>query len=274
MPELPEVETVRRGLERILVSQPSIKKFQFLRKDLRDPLPMAPLRQLEGARILGLQRRAKYLLFETEKGGFLSHLGMTGSWRREPGLRLTSPSVSHDHVRIFLSNGDTLIYNDPRRFGVLDVLNARTRQQRLSHLGPEPLEAEFSGAVLWRSLRLRSGSVKAAIMDQKVVVGVGNIYASESLFRSGIRPRTQASKLSMVRANRLVLAIQQVLTSSIDAGGSTISDYRGADGALGSFQNRFVVYGRGGEGCVRCQALIRQAVIAGRSTFWCSHCQK
>ncbi len=274
MPELPEVEIVKRGLENILNDKPRILEFQLLRENLRDPFPVAELKKMEGARITGVQRRAKYLIFLTDRGNFLSHLGMTGSWRSEADLRLGSSPRLHDHVRIFLNNGSTLIYNDPRRFGILDVLNAATEKKRLARLGPEPLAKEFSAVVLWKSLRNKNCGIKTAIMDQSVVVGVGNIYASESLFYAGIKPHTRASRLSCARAGGLVQAIQSVLTKSIAAGGSTISDYRNAEGNAGSFQSRFAVYDRADQPCAKCTKPIKKGVTVGRSTFWCSACQR
>lgn len=273
MPELPEVEVVKQGLERILLKQPRIVQMQFLRPDLRDPIPQQLLKKLEGAKILRVRRRAKYLIFETQAGGFLSHLGMTGAWRRELDISAKSQSGLHDHIRIFLDSAECLIYHDPRRFGIFDILNEETQRKRFAHLGPEPLSKDFTGLTLWQSLRGKSVSLKAAIMDQKIVVGVGNIYASEALFLAKIKPQIKAHQLSKDRAHTLVQMIQAVLERAIAAGGSTISDYSNAEGRTGYFQNQFKVYDRGNKPCHECGGLIKQAVIAGRSTYWCSKCQ-
>jgi formamidopyrimidine-DNA glycosylase len=272
MPELPEVEVVKDNLQKNFAEHPQILCFKFFRSDLRDPIPQKELRALEGARLLNIRRRAKYLIFETEKGEFLSHLGMTGVWRLETS-DLPLPKQVHDHVEIDFANGSRLIYNDPRRFGVLDIVNAKTLRKRFSHLGPEPLDPGFTGQSLWRSLRGRNTTIKVSIMDQKFVVGVGNIYASEALFLAGIRPQTKAHRLSLELCEVLVQKIRQVLRKAIQAGGSTISDFAHTNGRSGDFQNHFKVYGRNGKKCLICGAKIKSEVLGGRSTFWCPGCQ-
>lgn len=274
MPELPEVEVVRQGLSLILKDQPLIQDIEFYRANLRDPMPKKQLRLLIGSAILAVHRRAKYLLFETSKGYALSHLGMTGSWRVSE--KSSDEKRKHDHVALILSNGQRLIYCDPRRFGVLDFASIAKKDihPRLQHLGVEPLSADFTGAQLWSSLRKKKCSIKAAIMDQKVVVGVGNIYAAEALFGANIHPLTRACQVSLSRCEKLVSAIQQILKQAIAAGGSSISDFKQATGDSGYFQAEHRVYDRASLPCVICATNIRRRVIAGRSSFWCPQCQK
>ncbi len=271
MPELPEVEVVRKELEALFEGQPRLEKIEFLRKELRDPMPIAKIQLLLGARILAVRRRAKYLLIETEKGGLLSHLGMTGTWRVAVG----GDDRLHDHVYLHLSNGLRLAFRDPRRFGILEVFDLRfpEKSPRLCNLGPEPLEEIFTGIYLWRQLKLRKGPVKPALMDQKLVVGIGNIYASEALFRAKIRPQRKSNRVSLESAEILVGQIKQILAEAILSGGSSISDFKGAQDNPGSFHLLHQVYDRKGVPCVICGTLIRQSVMAGRSTFWCPVCQ-
>ncbi len=273
MPELPEVETVRSGLETLLIKKPSITRVRLMRKDIRFPIPKNFARDLEGQTITGVKRRAKYLLIETPKVALLSHLGMTGSWRveREPEIG------PHDHCLIELSDGRLLIFRDPRRFGVLDLVEPGSEEThlRLKALGPEPLDrAKFTAEYLYKYSRKRKTAIKVFIMDQRVVVGVGNIYASEALFRAKIRPQKLAGKLTKHEAQRLVEATQEILAEAINAGGSSIRDYKNAGGEEGSFQDRHLVYERAGEPCRVCQTPIRSKVLGGRSTYWCPHCQK
>lgn len=281
MPELPEVEVVRQGLSKILSDNPVIADIQFYRGDLRDPIPQKKLRTLIGLSILSVQRRAKYLLFETTGGKILSHLGMTGSWRREKQAVMSTtkikrkPMQKHDHVAIVLQNGNSLVYCDPRRFGILDFIDRNEKNHpRLKHLGPEPLTAEFTAEKLWKSLRNKKCSIKSALMDQKIVVGVGNIYVAEALFQAQISPLAMACKVSLEKCQKLVSSIQSVLRQAIEAGGSSISDYRQANGDSGSFQNRHQVYDRASQPCFICTTPIRRKVIVGRSSFWCPNCQK
>lgn len=272
MPELPEVEVVRRGLEDVLSAQPTLEKIELKRADLRDPIPLKELKTLIGQKITSVERRAKYLLLWTPKGGMLSHLGMTGTWRVAP----TGDERLHDHIYLHFSGGLRLAYRDPRRFGIFDFIanDDRASHPRLKILGPEPLSAEFSGESLWQSLRNKSIALKVAIMDQKVVVGVGNIYASEALFAAKIKPSLPAKNLSLERANTLVKEIKKILKESIKKGGSSISDFAHASGDSGYFQNTFKVYDRAGEPCVVCKQQIKSKVMGGRNTFWCGHCQK
>ena len=272
MPELPEVEVVRRGLEKILGSDTRIVKFEFLRANLRDVIPKKKFKGLEDALILKIERRGKYLLWHTDAGIILSHLGMTGTWR-VAGL---GQEMVHDHIYIYLSKGLRLAYRDPRRFGIFDFwpLNHKNLHPKLQDLGVEPLSEEFSGTRLWNSLRKKSASLKASIMDQNIVVGVGNIYASEALFLTRIKPMLPAGKLSLARAESLVTEIKKVLEQAILAGGSSISDFKKAEGHAGDFQNSFQVYDRAGLECFVCGSKIRSKVLAGRNTFWCPICQQ
>ncbi len=265
MPELPEVETVRAGLERLLTGA-EVRRARAMRPDLRTPIP--DLAGLAGRRITAVRRRAKYLLIDCAGLTILNHLGMTGSWREAVEAR------PHDHVELELADGRRVAFNDPRRFGLFELCRRDGGHAALDQLGPEPLEDAFDGAVLRAAARRhRRAAIKALIMDQQVVVGVGNIYASESCFRAGVRPTTVASRVSGPRLDRLATEIRSVLREAIAKGGSTIDDYRQVNGLSGLFQNAFAVYGRAGEPCHVCRTGIRQRTVAGRSTFWCPRCQ-
>lgn len=270
MPELAEVEVVRRGLEKALSERPKILKIEARRKDLRDPLPLRKLASLAGARVESVRRRAKYLIIETDRGSLISHLGMTGTWRE---ARPEEALGTHDHIVIHLEAHRRLVYRDPRRFGFLDWSDEPLRHPKLRELGPEPLE-DFAAHHLAAALRGRKTSIKAAIMDPAVVVGVGNIYASEALFLARIKPARKAHRLGKPELHQLVESIRRVLTDAIDAGGSTISDFAQASGERGGYQGSFRVYDRAGEQCFECREPIRRTLIAGRSTFWCHHCQR
>ncbi len=277
MPELPEVETVRRGLEKLWIKSPRIADILLKRKDLRFPFPKKLRENLIGKRILGVRRRAKYLLIDTEDGVLLSHLGMTGSWREvKMGEVDEFGDDPHSHVELVLEDGRKYIYRDPRRFGMLDFFlkSKELTHPRLKHLGPEPLSLEFTADCLFAKSRKRATSIKVFIMNQEVVVGVGNIYASEALFRACIRPTKLAGKISKDESAKLVAAIKSVLEEAISAGGSTIRDYTQTGGEDGSFQDAHQVYERKGEACLRCESLIKAKVIGGRSTYWCPTCQK
>jgi formamidopyrimidine-DNA glycosylase len=270
VPELPEVETVRAGLQRLL-GRATIARVVLNRRDLRTPFPRDLASALAGRRVRRVRRRAKYLLIDTDGPGLLCHLGMTGVWRLAP----EADRRTHDHAELHLADGRRVVFNDPRRFGLLDLLREGDRHPALDGLGPEPLGDGFDAA--WLAERFatrRRGAVKAVIMDQAVVVGVGNIYAAESLFRSGIRPGLPAGRVSRPRIDRLVAEIRAVLAEAIKAGGSSIDDFRHVNGLSGLFQNDFRVYGRKGEPCRVCGTAIRAAMIGGRSSFWCPTCQR
>lgn len=287
MPELPEVETVRRGL------QPAMEGRRILsavntRPDLRFPFPERFSARLAGTRIERLDRRAKYLLARLGSGEtLLMHLGMSGrftisaeSLARQPGdfVQAQGANPAHDHAVFELEGGVTVTYNDPRRFGFM-VLFATTEEDEqpfLKALGPEPDSNAFSGAYLSERLKGRHTPIKAALLDQRVVAGLGNIYVCEALWRAGISPRRLAASVAGKRAERLAPAVRTVIAEAITAGGSTLRDFAGADGALGYFQHRFDVYGREGEPCRReaCDGTVDRIVQSGRSTFFCPNCQR
>ena len=269
MPELPEVETTVRGLAPVLLGQ-RIDRVEARRPDLRRPLPHDLGQRLTGATVTALGRRAKYGLVDTDRGDTLVfHLGMSGRWRIDPdGLG------PHDHV-VLTVGGRVLALNDPRRFGSLDLVPTAEIADwgPFAAMGPEPLDDGFDGAVLAAAFAGRRTSVKAALLDQRRVAGLGNIYVCEALHRTGIAPARAAGRIGRARLDRLAVAIQQVLRESIEAGGSTLRDFARPDGELGYFAKSFAVYGREGEACA-CGAPVRRRVEAGRSTFWCPACQR
>lgn len=271
MPELPEVETTRRGIQPH-VAGAVIQQVIVRRRDLRQPIP-SDLAAIEGRRVLGVARRAKYLLLEIDDGStLLLHLGMSGS------LRITRHHAEwrpHDHLAVLLDRGGELRFHDPRRFGlVLRVHGDPLAHPLLAKLGPEPLGDSFTAAVLAGAAAGRKAAIKLLIMDAKVVVGVGNIYASEALFRAGIRPRAPANKISRPRLAKLVDAIRAVMNESIRSGGTTLRDFLHSQGEPGYFQQRLNVYARAGQPCRRCGTPIRHAVLGQRSTYWCPMCQR
>ncbi len=270
MPELPEVEIVRQGLEKIFEHQPVLEKIELKRKDLRDPIPAKALSKLIGERVLRVERRAKYLLIWTPKGAMLSHLGMTGTWR----VALPGDEQAHDHIYLHFSGKLRLAYRDPRRFGCFDFVSDLAAHPKLANLGPEPFSSELSGESLWQQLRGKKTAIKVAIMDQRILVGVGNIYASEALFSAGIKPQLAAEQTSKSRVTSLLKEIRRILSESIEKGGSSISDFADTSGESGYFQTTFKVYGKDSEACPNCGHKIRSAVLGGRNTFWCSRCQK
>jgi formamidopyrimidine-DNA glycosylase len=271
MPELPEVEVVKRGLEKILEHKPTLEKVELTRKDLREPIPAKELKKLEGLKITSVERRAKYLLLWTPQGAMISHLGMTGTWR----VAKKGEERDHDHIYLHFSGGLRLAYRDPRRFGVFDFAKDPATHAKFKDLGPEPLSKEFTGTELWNRLRNKQVAIKVAVMDQKIVVGVGNIYASEALHAAGIKPTTPAHKISQEKSELLVREIKKILTLSIEKGGSSISDFAQASGESGYFQNTFKVYDRAGDKCMTCAtSVIKSQVLGGRNTFWCARCQK
>ena len=280
MPELPEVETVRVGLEKILLDLPIIKKVRLMRKDIRFVIPKELPKLLEGQKVTSVRRRAKYLLIETERVILLSHLGMTGSWRLvvENDEKYGADGTDkHDHCYIEFENGQRLAFRDPRRFGILDMIKPghEATHPRLKGLGVEPLDRElWTPEYLHQASRKRKVPVKVFIMDQKIVVGIGNIYASEALFYAKVRPQKLAGRLSHHECVHIVESSRAVLERAIVAGGSSIRDYRNAGGESGSAQTLHQVYDRGGEPCFTCGRPIRSKVMGGRSTYWCSHCQK
>ena len=274
MPELPEVETVRRTLD------PALRKRAIQSVSVREARlrwvvePESIAKWVVGKRILGIARRGKYLIFEMEHNGtMLVHLGMTGVLSLKK--RSYEPQT-HDHVIFELNRGECLVFNDVRRFGSIDAFERSELQghPRLCHLGPEPLEDEFTGDYLYKSSRGMKVSIKNFVMDSRRVVGVGNIYAAEALFRAGIHPKTPARRVGRGRCDLLVETIQEVLKAAIDKGGTTISDFRNGYGDAGYFGDSLLVYGREGDPCVRCGGKVRRIVQNGRSTFYCASCQR
>ena len=317
MPELPEVETVRRGLQPVMEGS-TIVRAEARRKDLRFPFQKDFVARLEGQTVTGLGRRAKYLLADLASGDvLLMHLGMSGSFRVIEGEDRKTPGKfhhprgedrAHDHVVFHMSSGAAVVFNDPRRFGYMKIIarHALEEEPLLSGLGPEPLGNEFDAAMLARSCANKKTSLKAALLDQRVVAGLGNIYVCEALFRSQLSPRRLAATLATKagsrkgvaagqrkgvaggqrisvaggeptdHAKRLVNAIHAVLNQAIKAGGSSLRDHRQTSGELGYFQHSFQVYDREGEKCqtAGCSGIVRRFTQNGRSTFWCPKCQK
>ena len=270
MPELPEVETTRRGLAPHVEGK-RIKGVVLRRPDLRWPIPSEIASTLPGQRIDAVRRRAKYLLLDTEAGSALLHLGMTGSLRVLPA---TTPVTTHDHVDLLLSSGKVLRFNDPRRFGCLLWQASGETHQLLQALGPEPLSDDFDGDYLFARSRGRKAPVKTFLMDQGIVVGVGNIYAAESLFRAGISPLRAAGTVSRARYALLADAVKDILAYAITRGGTTLRDFISPDGAPGYFEQELLAYGRGGEPCPRCGRTLKSANIGQRASVWCGYCQR
>ena len=269
MPELPEVETTRRGISPHLVGK-QIKTATVF--DARLRWPVSPeVEKLSGQTIKDIGRRGKYLLFNVGDGYLIWHLGMSGSMRIKPA---DEPNLYHEHIEVEMQDGTTLTYRDPRRFGAcLFTANDPLQHKLIKHLGPEPLEAEFNADYLYRVTRKRKGPIKNLIMNSQVVVGVGNIYASESLFRAGIRPGRAAARLSRAMCEKLVACIKQVLAQAIDKGGTTLQDFTRSDGKPGYFSQSLQVYGNKGD-CFTCGTPIKHITQAQRSSYYCPVCQK
>lgn len=270
MPELPEVETTRRGIEPHILGQHFIG---VLIRDARLRWPVAAdlAQHLVGRRVLAVRRRAKYLLIDVAGGTLIVHLGMSGS------LRVVAhelPAQAYDHIDWQFDNGLCLRLRDPRRFGAALWTPAAALHPLLAELGPEPWDPEFTGAYLYRKSRKRVRTVKDFIMDSHVVAGVGNIYASEALFAAGIDPRRPAGRLAALRYERLAQAIRDTLERAIAAGGTTLRDFLGSDGRPGYFRHALQVYGRADAACPRCGGAVKSTIIGARSTFFCPRCQK
>lgn len=270
MPELPEVETTRRGIEPHIFGQ-KVERVIVRQPKLRWPIPDDLHTNLIGQEFQSVRRRGKYILLGVEAGTVILHLGMSGSLRV---LLADITPEKHDHVDIVLDNGFTLRYRDPRRFGaILWTVDDPGQHHLLASLGPEPLSEKFDGSGLFQHSRNRRQAVKSFIMDSHVVVGVGNIYASEALFRAGIHPDRAAGRISKQRYQLLVEQVRAVLTEAIQQGGTTLRDFANEAGKPGYFQQTLKVYGRAGEPCVRCEGMIRSIKITQRSSFYCPDCQ-
>jgi formamidopyrimidine-DNA glycosylase len=290
MPELPEVETVRRGLQPVMEGS-KILAAEARRKDLRFPFQKDFVARLTGQTVTGLGRRAKYLMADLGSGDvLLMHLGMSGSFRIQKDKDAQTPGQfhhprgkngAHDHVVFHMSSGAAVIFNDPRRFGYMKIIarNDLDEEPLLRGLGPEPLGNEFDAAMLARSCEGKATTLKAALLDQRVVAGLGNIYVCEALYRAHLSPKRHASTLADRKgaptdhAKRLVDAIHTVLNQAIKAGGSSLRDHRQTSGELGYFQHHFLVYDREGQKC-GCGGVVKRFTQNGRSTFWCPKCQK
>lgn len=271
MPELPEVETTRRGLAPHMEGQ-RVDAVIVRNRALRWPIPRDLAGQVSGRTVRGVGRRGKYLLIDCGTGWIIVHLGMSGSLQLVPKSK---PAGKHDHVDLVLASGSVVRLTDPRRFGaVLWEPDDPLQHPLLARLAPEPLGNEFDAAWLHASTRGRSAAIKTIVMDSHIVVGVGNIYASESLFRAGIHPGLAAGRISLLRCEKLVASIRETLVAAIEAGGSTLRDYVGAEGHPGYFQQNYFVYGRQGELCRVCATPIKSLRQGQRSTFFCSVCQR
>ena len=271
MPELPEVETTRRGIEPYVLGK-RVNKVVVRDGRLRWPVPQDLTQCLSGLKITTLQRRSKYLLFGNSAGHLLVHLGMSGSLRI---VLPDEPPGAHDHIDLIMTGGKVLRFRDPRRFGsFLWTSEAPQQHKLLRDLGPEPLSNDFSGGHLFSASRGRRVAVKNFIMDAHVVVGVGNIYASESLFIAGIHPNRQAGRISRQRYELLSNAIKKTLQRSIEMGGTTLRDFVNSDGSPGCFEQTLLVYGRESKSCRGCGSSVKRKVIGQRSSFYCSNCQR
>lgn len=275
MPELPEVETVRRGLMPVLEGR-RFARITVRRGDLRRPLPADFAERLTGRTVVGLDRRAKYLLIHLDDGQtVIGHLGMSGRLNITPAAGYLP--ATHDHILFETEDGSLIVFNDTRRFGLMDLADTDRLDDHalLGHLGPDPLGNLFNGPALSEAIAKRRSPIKALLLDQTVVAGLGNIYVCESLFRAGISPRRQGTAIGQKRADRLVGVIRDVLDEAISAGGSSLRDYVQASGELGYFQHNFRVYGREGEACTtdRPGHRVRRIVQSNRSTFYCPKCQ-
>lgn len=278
MPELPEVETVIRGMEPYFDGA-RIAAVRVNRPDLRIPFPLDLAERLEGARVEGLRRRSKYILIDTDRADvMLLHLGMSGKVSLYGAGSECPVRGKHDHLEIDLEGGAALVFTDPRRFGMVTLFKKTDEEAHslLAHIGPEPLSNHFSADSLKNALEGRKTPIKAALLDQKTVAGLGNIYVCEALFRAGINPKRQAANIAADRVVVLKQHICDVLRDAISSGGSTLRDYVGVSGDLGYFQHSFDVYGREGEPCRRegCGGTVTRIVQSGRSTFYCPQCQR
>lgn len=276
MPELPEVETVCRGLSAQLLGK-RLARVDLRRPDLRFPIPPELPARLTGRRVESIRRRAKYIIMDFDEDvALLAHLGMSGRMTVSNGV--PNEFLPHDHLILVADDGVCVRFNDPRRFGMLDLLvrGEENKHRLLADIGPEPLDAAFTGAVLAKAIEGKMTPIKAAILDQKIVAGVGNIYACEALFQAGLSPARLAGSLTGAQANKLVAAIKDVLTRAIAVGGSSLRDHVQVSGELGYFQHAWAVYGKEGEPCpgCTCKEGVQRLVQSNRSTFYCAKKQK
>ena len=271
MPELPEVEITRRGIEPHTEGH-TIAEIIVREPRLRWPVPEDINQVLSGKTITQVKRRAKYLLLDTGSGHLIVHLGMSGSLKV---LKNDTPPGKHDHIDILLTDGQQLRYTDPRRFGAILWSECPLHEHKLlKNLGPEPLDSEFTTQRLFQMSRSKRQSVKTFIMDNKVVVGVGNIYSSEALFKAETRPDRACGKISLNRYEQLVEAIKETLTKAIEQGGTTLRDFVGGDGKSGYFKQELAVYGRTGQPCIKCGKSIKEIKLRNRSSYYCNYCQR
>ncbi len=266
--ELPEVETVARNLTEILKPPFQVLEWKFFRKDLRFPIPIKKLKCIS---VYKITRRAKYLIFEGENEVIISHLGMTGSWRVE---NQGWEKRKHDHLAFRFDQDQFLVYEDARRFGFIEVCKKSDIAERFSGVGVEPLSENFDEKLVTAQFKKLNTSIKNALLNQKLVVGVGNIYASEILFKSQVSPLKKCSKISESSFQKIWFFTREILNEAIFHGGSTIENYKNSFGEAGGFQSRHQVYGRAGEKCPICARSIKSKIIAGRNTFWCGTCQR
>lgn len=271
MPELPEVEIVCRNLNKIIGNNASVHSWLFFRKDLRFVLPQKALRGLIGFKIHNIFRRAKFIIFDLDRYYIVSHLGMTGSWRVE---KCGWEKRKHDHLALEYQKDLFLVYEDARRFGYVDVIKKIDFESRFVDYGFEPLDTKLNFDVLSEMFVKLEATIKTALMNQKLLVGVGNIYASEALYKAGINPKRKCSKIKLNVYKRLWGEVIDVLLRAIDKGGSTIENYKNVYGDSGGFQKEFLVYGRKGEPCLNCGSKIKTITQSGRTTFYCPKCQK
>ena len=277
MPELPEIETVKLGIEKT-VSGHVINSTKIFRRDLRFPINENLEKSILNKKVLGVGRRSKYLLFFLdEKTTLVLHLGMSG--KINVSIKSESEYIvkKHDHLMMSFDNGFLLIYNDPRRFGFVETIEGNyTDYKRFKYMGIEPLSKYFDGKHLWYKINNSSRTIKNILMDQRVVAGLGNIYVSEALWDSEIKPTRTGNKMSLDDCNQLVVSIKKVLDKAIRFGGTTLKDFRQIGGEVGYFQNKLQVYGKEGQTCFRrkCKGTVEKTIISGRSTFYCSTCQK
>lgn len=268
MPELPEVESVKRSLARKLPKGVRWTEVTLTRPNLRVPFPKDLKKKLLQSELLGLERRAKFLIFKRKDLDLINHLGMSGTWRV---LKENEDLKAHDHLVFGFDNGVRLVYNDPRRFGLVDWGGENCPW--LMRLGPEPLSKDFDSNSFYQSINKRKAAIKILLMNPQVVVGVGNIYASEILFLAQVKPERSGAKITKREAEKIVHFTKEVLKKAIKAKGSTLKDYKMVNGESGKFQDQFNVYGRGKEKCKVCSSRIKAKVIGQRSTYWCPRCQ-